>query len=970
MKKTNRRLCSLLMGLYLAAASFTGVAAAEKAYITPVGNGQYNLALNGGMETVENGAPSYWNRSQGDETVGFTASSAGGAYADKTYARLYGKTVLVSQTVPSFVPGQTYNLSAYVRRMKNTSEAILEVRFRKPVGNSYTEISVQSLYIYNKEAAVGEWTYCSKTVTAPAEATQVGIYLRLKEHANLDGEIGEDGEVHFDAVELTGKAKPEYAAAMDFRSKLWAEEAQDESTLPQTPNGLYEDNEPCAGEENLLVNSGFEEALSKENWGLSFPAYTTVTDDGSGGKCIRFLVDGAASGAVHPLCAQRVPIVGGAEYQVSFRYKVTKGMADPRVKLEYAAALDLDGVGPAGEKYVSPQKTERDGAWHSVAVKVYPPANANYANVLPRMMQELSTDTEEAYIDDVQIYMTYPPSFASLDAGWIFYYSDMTEGTLSTKIHSAFPAYAGAKVDYAILDGTAVKWESKNHVSIDGKTGVTFPLTVLAEKEKPYRARATIYEADGVTVKAICTQKVYLYDRPEYLGKDGVFRQNGKTPVYPVYAYHVNRAHYKKAAEAGINIVQMGGFDTAEAATEALDAAEDAGLMGLVVLYHDMRPAGDDINIEKTIRIVEAVKDHPALFGYGVMDEVFTSIGNPERLLENSYRLIHSIDKKHPVTTMEASANYYAKAAKFVDVLCIDPYSAAHAKNASVSTAKAVEITKGEKPVYALLWAYYTGAAYPSYNDGRNNNWQALMSGASAVGYFSVSDSDADPETGKMSVPIWAARDGGAFWNGLIEFAEKEKKIAFDRFVFQKYTSYAEGKTDTYWYSAWQTENERYAVVLGLKKSGTQTVRIPVTGAFRAECIAGRNAEILSGAGEMTVSVTGTEALLYKITPLSAFVTLTDESGKVVYDIPADETVTATYRCTVSSEEAYTVTAAVYDAVGDIPELVELQKKTGDVKEYTDGTRILEAVFTVHGGSRSRRIKCMVWDEGTLRPLW
>ncbi len=942
-------------------------AAAEQAYITPVGNGQYNLVLNGDMEIAEGGVPAYWSLSKGDTEVGFTQGTEGGVYADETYARLYGSTVIVSQKIESYVPGETYTLGAYVRRMQPTSEALLQVRFQKREGTSYVEVGMQSIQI--KSTEVGEWVYQSKTVTVPEEAERVSISIRLNELENNVGEIGNHGEVHFDKVTLNGRAKEEYAMAMDFREQLWDEAAQDESTQPGSPNGIYEDNAPCEGEENLLINSSFEEPLSR-NWGVSYPAYTAVTDDGSGGKCIRFSVDGAAVGAVHPFCSQRVPIVGGAEYQVSFRYKVTMGEADPRVKLEYAAALDLAGVGSVGEKYVKPETTVRDGAWHSVTVKVYPPANAHYANVLPRMMQKLSTDQEEAYIDDVQIFMTYSPSFATLNAGWIFYYSDMEEGTLSTEIHSTFPAYQSAKVDYAILDGTEVKWESPDHISVDGKTEVTFPLTVLAEKEKPYRARATIYDLDNETVKAIYTQNVYLYDRPEYLGQDGIFYQNGIEPVYPVYAYHVKRDHYAKVAEAGINIVQMGCFSTAEAATEALDAAEDAGVMGLVALYHDMRPAGDDKNIEKTIRIVEAVKDHPALFGYGVMDEVFTSIENPERLLENSYRLIHSIDKKHPVTTMEASKNYYEKASKYVDVLCIDPYSAADKQHASTSTAKAVEVTKGEKPVYALLWAYYTGAAYPTCNDARNNNWQALMSGASAVGYYSISDSDADPKTGKMNVPIWNARDGGALWNGMVEFAEKEKEIAFDRFVFQKYTSYAEEKTDTYQYSVWQTENERYAIVLGLKKSGTQQISIPVTGVFEAECIAGRETENLYGAGEMTVSVTGTEALLYKIKPLSATVTLTDESGKVVYDIPAGETVTVTYHCIVPDGESYAVTAAVYEVVGNIPELVELQKQTGQIKEYADGTRILEVVFIVHGGTQTRRIKCMVWDEHTLRPLW
>ncbi len=945
--------------------------AAEAGYITPVENGTYNLIVNGGMELAEEGAPTYWTLSQGEAGTGFSTGTDA-PYAGEKYARLCGTYVIAFQELKSIAPGETYSMGAWVRRMQETSEAILQVRFDKKVGASYQTISEQPIYI-NKgtdKTPVGTWGYHSISFIVPEETTRTYVYLRLKGLEKQDGEIGDNGEVHFDEVTLVGKPKAEYAAAMEFRTQLWKEVAEDENTLPSSPNGMYEDNAPTEGEENLLDNSDFEAPLSDaENWGTSFDEYAFHAEDKEGGKCIRFSVNGAKDGAARPFYSQRVPIVGGAEYQVSYRYKVTKGEVKPWVKLEYTVALGLPGVGSAGEKYVTPSETVRDGTWHNVTMKVYPPANAGFVTVMPRLMQGNYQDEEEVYFDDVKIYMTYPPAFAALDGGWVFYYSDMEEGTLSTEIHPAFPAYESVKVDYAILDGTEVKWESPDHISLSGKTEVNFPLTVLAEKEKPYRARATIYDLDGKTVKAICTQNVYLYDRPEYLGKDGIFYQNGITPVYPVYAYHVNRAHYEKAAEADINIVQMGAFDTAEAAIEALDAAEEAGVMGLVCLYHDMRPAGDDINIEKTIRILNAVKDHPALFGYGVMDEVFAQIPNAAPLLEASYRLIRSIDDRHPVTTMEALKNYYAKAVKYVDVLCIDPYSPAEEKNAIKGTEAALEAAGGEKPVYALLWAYYNGDAYPTYNDGRNNNWQALMSGAAAVGYYSVSDSDIDPQTGKMSVPIWDARDEGAFWNGMVEFAEKEKEIAFDRFVFRKYSSFADEKTDTYWYSAWHTDAETYAVVLGLQKNGTQNVSVPIDGAFRAELVAGGEG-IVYGAERLSVSLSGTEALLYKIIPLSAEGSIEDADGNPIHAILPGETITVSYRAPVFDQNTLQVICAVYEEMNSKKELVAMYISDAEVVEDYGDFKLLEANFSLCGGARARTVGLFAWDTASLSPLF
>lgn len=330
-----------------------------------------------------------------------------------------------------------------------------------------------------------------------------------------------------------------------------------------------------------------------------------------------------------------------------------------------------------------------------------------------------------------------------------------------------------------------------------------------------------------------------------------------------------------------MNLVQMSA-DTPEKLIEKLDRAERYGIMGLICLYPDMKPAGHEDNLENTFKFVEAVMHHPAVFGYGVMDEVFSGVANPEKMLEASYRAIHMLDKNHPVCVMEAGRSNYEKAAKYVDVLLIDPYSASHKRNAAQSIALAKRVT--DKPVYALLEAYRNGERYPTPDDGRNNNWQALVAGADAIGYYSISDSWYI--SSKESYPIWdAEHTGGHLWKALVSFNKYEKEAAQSHFVFKKgqklfdRADFDTGKTiaDTnldYWYYAWQNGTDTYLVLLSFLDPNSeiknQQITVSLPQKYAALLYAGRENQTIGIVNQsLTVNLSGSEALLYKLIPIS-----------------------------------------------------------------------------------------------------
>ncbi len=860
--------------------------ASEKVFLMAVGDGKYNILKNGDYETLNSESKlvswSVSGATYGESIMVVEGTKEDPAPSGNNFVRIWGDDINVNFSYNSFdmIPGETYEFSIMFRCPDEKKHNIAVYASADQLGEDGKYASLQR---FDKFPTVKgtDWTEFSYSITAPEGTARFGLNLRL---------IG-GGEVHWDNAQLVGKLTGKAEQAAEFRKMLADEKAANEATNVLVQGDLRKEDEPYPGQENLVKNGDFEDNDGKTpaSWGVQskFAPFLSIVEGGShdGSDCVKLSMNGPEDGSLNPFYTQSIDLLGGAEYQVSYWYKVTSPGGWPAVKLEYYTDRDLPGAGIVSEKYITPDDVSnskdegRDGKWRKTSYKVYPGQTVAEATVLARMMTS-PTEDNEIYFDDIEIVMTTPPPAFELDGGSVFYYTDAKKVNLSTSVNTAYyPELSATKVNYKLLDTDfkTVLWET-DAVSADGKTSVNFKLhDFVDEKVKPYKVVATLYNADG-SVHSVATQNIYMYDRPEYLGADGLFLKEGKEPVYPIMGYHVNTTkdeHLKEAAAGGVNLIQAGGYSTGESAIAELDRLEAHGIMALVVLYPGMKCAGNDANIDATIEVVSAVKDHPAVLGYIVMDEVFLHGGDPSGDLEASYRLIHSIDKKHPVCVMEAMKGYYGKAAKYVDLLLIDPYSAAAKKNPSNGSSKAREAVQYAKPVYALLEAYNTGQRYPTADDGRNSNWQALIAGAKAVGYYSISDSDFTSD-GK-NLPIWNANDGGALWDALTTFAEVERNLAYDHYVFNKNPEFNEYIGEDYWYSSWVEGQDIYMIVLGmLDYDKSQDVSIPLEsfsgsvkiGDYTATLLAGRETnEMVSGNGTLELNISGVEALFYKITP-------------------------------------------------------------------------------------------------------
>ncbi|MBQ7032586.1 MAG: S-layer homology domain-containing protein, partial [Clostridia bacterium] len=873
--------------------------ASEKVTMLAVGDDKYNILKNGDFETVSAESKLVsWTASgvtYGESFMIVEGVTENPAPSGKNYIRAWGDDVnaMISYTSFDAIPGETYEFSIMFRcpDEKKHNIAVYAAADGQKDDGSYANLARFDKFPSVKGT---DWTEFSYTIEMPEGTARFGLNLRL---------IG-GGEVHWDNAKLVGKLTGKAAQAAQFRKMLADEDAADEATNMLVQGDLRTYDKPYAGQENLIINGSFEDNDGKipKGWGVQskFAPFMKVAENAShdGSDCVQISINPSVDGTEgsNPFYTQIVDLVGGAEYQISYWYKVdgkvngeTSG-GRPTVKLEYYTDRSLPGATNVGEKYTYPEPFEgghnmeagRDGEWHKTSFKIYPQQTVREATVMVRCLTS-SLSANNVYFDDIELYMTSAPPAFELDGGWVFYYTDMQDVNLSTNVHTGYyPDLVTAKVDYKLLDTDfeTVLWEEKDVVSVDGKTAVSFKLhDYMDETEKPYKVVATLYNADG-SVHSVATQNVYMYDRPAYLGKDGLFLKNGKDPVYPIMGYHVNTTdeELEKTSEA-VNLIQVGGFGSAEGALRTMDRLESKNMMGLVVLYPGMKCAGNDANIEATIEVVTALKDHPAVLSYIVMDEVFLHGGDPTGDLEASYRLIRSIDKNHPVCVMEAMGAYYAKAAKYVDLLLIDPYSTAKQGRAYAGTIQARRDVQYQKPVYSLLEAYNTGTRYVTPDDGRNSNWQALIAGSKAVGYYSINDSDTTKdESGKVKkLEIWNAKDGGALWDALTTFAEVERNLAYDHYVFNKNPEFNESISKDLWYSSWVDGQDIYMIVLSmLDYDKSQDVSIPLEsfsgsvkiGDYTATLLAGRETnETVTGSGTLNLNISGVEALFYKITP-------------------------------------------------------------------------------------------------------
>ena len=214
-------------------------------------------------------------------------------------------------------------------------------------------------------------------------------------------------------------------------------------------------------------------------------------------------------------------------------------------------------------------------------------------------------------------------------------------------------------------------------------------MQTLVKKQYEYTLAATYYAADGTVLAKTQTKGICRYDRPKAINDKGQYVVDGEV-VDPFFIYGAWDQFLEGYASVGIKFFRardkkLDTWDT-DKLIEALDRAHSVGLKQIIALYSS-RPAGHPFQIENTRRVVETVKDHPAVAGYLMMDEpsyaargLFKSAKTYEEMHEylvEGYKTIRDIDPVHPVInidTVEATSETIEMTSQVTDVFMIDSY--------------------------------------------------------------------------------------------------------------------------------------------------------------------------------------------------------------------------------------------------------------------------------------------------------
>ncbi len=777
-------------------------------------------------------------------------------------------TMLYRGSVETLEANTKYVLSAWVRTVEPLEyDGVASNGFGMQV---YARVTGAEGTKYNLSPMVhatnGDWQKVEREFKLQSAEDQVRFYLRFTEKTY--------GSILIDDIQLNlaeDIPKDEAKTEKD-RGRLISDEPKPDPSIV-----AVKDDSP-----NLFTNGSFEEVATDgspvgdwEAYGGKWDDFVKITDGGyDGQKCICLTDPGRDNPWIYK---KDMKVISGAEYQVSLWLRTEYAKeTGPRLKFEF-----YDDNGNSVMAFQSELLGQTYGAWHQKSTRFFVPAGATTIKIYFRLY-----GTGVVYYDDLRCHMITEASRIQFD-GDTFFYTEWEKGTVGASINDSFYTATGTEVfDIALKDGDTVL-KQRTGVTAHAEAILQFDIMLLSEIGKEYAIEATLYRSEGGEKLETAKWNVYRFDRPKMMNDNGEFVVNGEV-ITPIWGYHVYVAdqNMKYGKAAGVNIAQGGGGNT-ENLIQYLDSAHANGMMASLVLYGGtaMVTAGDPTKIENTIEVAKAVKDHPALFGYIIMDEPYLHLTNPYPDLVRAYREIRNIDPVHPVIIQETASTNSAKyTTACSDLLLIHDYSCnvtvidhpdygmqAPTKNIAKMEQLMENTHVRKKDIHFLGQTFgeptkedtQTNKYYlPSIDEAKSMIYQALIENMTGVGYYCFQS------TG------WHLKDT-PLYEPLCKFAEEELFTLTDAFIMNKGTFFNEDRTQDVWWHTFSMDNALYAIALNMKDE-VRNVEIPLESingavkidAYTATLEGGTNLpETIEGSNTLSLEVVPHAAALYKIMP-------------------------------------------------------------------------------------------------------
>ncbi|WP_171631398.1 carbohydrate binding domain-containing protein [Paenibacillus plantarum] len=565
--------------------------------------------------------------------------------------------------------------------------------------------------------------------------------------------------------------------------------------------------------EQLLKNGGFEAVANsiptdwkafQNGWGSFMGVATEAARTGEYGMAI------FTSQSNNPWVMQPIPVEEGATYKLTSWFKAIGVTGNAGYKVEF-----YSGIENTVENWVTGYESkapvsQNDGQWHELNYEIQAPLGSKYMYVYLRLF-----GTGDLYYDDASVIKTINPrQLVGLETDQIYYYPDVTNGTVLAKLRPEDGSFNNKTVDIRIaLEGSPSAVFEQTGLPAALEVNIPFDPTVM-DLQQPYQITVVLKDEWQQSIDQL-EKTIYRWPRPTALPENGPVHVDGQ-PFFPVIAYHANVEDYPYLKEVGINTVQGNSIRSVEDMEIILDTAQANGLKVLAQLYSGMKVKE---NFELTRAVVTAVKNHPALLGWMIMDEPVLN-GIPQSELLEAYKLIRSIDPDHPTYMVEYDPGAFRMVGQATDILATDvyPYRTDFMQPISAvgeSVRSAVANVDDVKPIWTVLQTFrLQNSVYsylPTINQIRNMAYQSFLAGSKGLAYYSIND------------PGWKLKDS-ELWPGLVSFKEELKLIGN---LNAEGTKLQESIGSNVQWGVWEHGQERYAVAINLTKQ-EQSTSIPI----------------------------------------------------------------------------------------------------------------------------------------------
>jgi len=238
---------------------------------------------------------------------------------------------------------------------------------------------------------------------------------------------------------------------------------------------------------------------------------------------------------------------------------------------------------------------------------------------------------------------------------------------------------------------------------------------------------------------------LYLNDRP-FLGK----------LLYHAAANAATREH-------GFNLVQCYGSDPnpVESIGRHLDACAETGIWGAVALFNNTYLCpGDHFDLEHLREVILRYKDHPALWGWDLIDEPEVTM-SPEKVAEGA-RLIRELDPNHIVWVNLCQPPRAQDYLESQDLWSFDFYPVPGLPVFSYMGWIGLSDAhfRGKRPIGSVMQTFtYPGARMPTPDELRSMTYLHIIHGYKWLGFYSYYDGEPSGCLARDPV-LWSATEG------------------------------------------------------------------------------------------------------------------------------------------------------------------------------------------------------------------